>query len=111
MTIKDILCFGNIVTQYSFINVYTALCWALVFSSVLQPFYADGRTSWTGDQFVARPLPTNRITQTQNNHTHTHPCLNGIRTHEHKFERAKTVHALDRKATVIGSCVILRTQN
>jgi hypothetical protein len=27
--------------------------------------FTDGRTPWTGDQLVARPLPTNRTTQTQ----------------------------------------------
>jgi hypothetical protein len=38
-------------------------------------FYTDGRTPWTGDQPVARPLPTHRTTQTQNKRTHKHPCL------------------------------------
>jgi hypothetical protein len=28
--------------------------------------YTDGRTPWTGDQPVARPLPTHTTTQTQN---------------------------------------------
>jgi hypothetical protein len=33
--------------------------------------FTDGRTPWTGDQFVAKPLPKHRTT-----HTHTkHPCL------------------------------------
>jgi hypothetical protein len=30
-----------------------------------------GRTPWTGDQAVARPLPTHRTTQTQNKRTQT----------------------------------------
>jgi hypothetical protein len=38
-------------------------------------FYTDGRTPWTGDQPVARPLPTYRTTQTQNKRTHSYPCL------------------------------------
>jgi hypothetical protein len=38
-------------------------------------FYTDGRTPWTSDQPVARPLPTLRATQTQNKRTHRHPCL------------------------------------
>jgi hypothetical protein len=38
-------------------------------------FYTDGRNPWTGDQPVARPLPTHRTTQTQNNPTHRHPSL------------------------------------
>jgi hypothetical protein len=32
-------------------------------------FYRVGRTHWTGDQPVARPLPTHRKTQTQNKRT------------------------------------------
>jgi hypothetical protein len=37
--------------------------------------FTDGRTPWTSDQLVARPLPKHRI-QTQNKHTHTkNPCL------------------------------------
>jgi hypothetical protein len=38
-------------------------------------FYTDGRTPWTSDRPVARPLPTHRTTQTQNKRTHRHPCL------------------------------------
>jgi hypothetical protein len=38
-------------------------------------FYTVGRTPWTGDQPVARPLPTHRKTQTQNKYTHRHSCL------------------------------------
>jgi hypothetical protein len=34
-------------------------------------FYTVGRTPWTGDQPVARPLPTHRTTQTQNKCTQT----------------------------------------
>jgi hypothetical protein len=34
-------------------------------------FYTDDRTSWTGDQPVARPLPTHRTTQIQNKRTQT----------------------------------------
>jgi hypothetical protein len=58
--------------------------------------YTVGRTPWTGDQPVARPLPTHRTTQTQNKRTHTITAS----------ERAKTVHALDRSATVTGKCHI-----
>jgi hypothetical protein len=35
------------------------------FSSFLI-LYTVGRTPWTGDQHVTRPLPTHRTTQTQN---------------------------------------------
>jgi hypothetical protein len=65
-------------------------------------FYTEGRTSWTSDQPVARPLLTQRTTQTQNKRTHRHPCLEWIQTHDLSFERAKTVHALDRAAIVMG---------
>jgi hypothetical protein len=34
--------------------------------------YTVGRTPWTGDQPVARPLPTYRTTQTQNKRTDIH---------------------------------------
>jgi hypothetical protein len=38
--------------------------------------YTVGRTPWTGDQTVARPLPIHRTTQTQNKRTsYRHPCL------------------------------------
>ncbi|PNF19818.1 hypothetical protein B7P43_G14295 [Cryptotermes secundus] len=33
--------------------------------------FTDGRTPWTGDQLVARPLPKHRTTQTQNKRIHT----------------------------------------
>jgi hypothetical protein len=78
-----------------------------------------GRTPWTGDQLVARPLPVHkhRTTQTLNIY-----ALSGIRTHCPGIrasednscirplgyrdwlasERAKTVHASDRSATVTG---------
>jgi hypothetical protein len=32
-------------------------------------FYTDGTTPWTGDQPVAKPLPTHRTAQTQNKRT------------------------------------------
>jgi hypothetical protein len=38
-------------------------------------FYTDGRTPWTSDQSVARPLPTHRTTQTENKRTHRHPSF------------------------------------
>jgi hypothetical protein len=61
------------------------------FSMVLQPFrpwpifslmiYTVRMTPWTGDQLVARPVPTHRTTQTQNKGTHIH-AWSGIRTHD-----------------------------
>jgi hypothetical protein len=37
--------------------------------------YTVGRTPWSSDQPVARPLPTNRATQTENRRKHRHPRL------------------------------------
>jgi hypothetical protein len=64
--------------------------------------YTVGRTIWTGDQPVARLLPTNRTTQTQNKSTQTPIPRVGFKPTMPPFERAKKVHALDRVATVIG---------
>jgi hypothetical protein len=33
--------------------------------------HTDGRTLWSGDQLVTRPLPSHRRTKTQNKHTQT----------------------------------------
>jgi hypothetical protein len=38
-------------------------------------FYTDGKTPWTGDQPVVRPLPTRKTTQIQIKRTHKYPCL------------------------------------
>jgi hypothetical protein len=55
------------------------------------------------DQLVARPLPVNKHRKT---HTHTQTlnidALNGIRTDDSGFKTSKTVHTLDRSATVTG---------
>jgi hypothetical protein len=59
--------------------------------------YTVGRTHWTRDQPVAKPLPAHRI------NAHRHSCFSGIRTHDPAFKRGKTVYALDRSATVISS--------
>jgi hypothetical protein len=61
--------------------------------------YTVGRTPWTGDQPVARPLPTRRTTQTQNKRTQTSTSRVGFELTTPVFERAKEVHALDRAAT------------
>jgi hypothetical protein len=53
---------------------------------------------WTGDQPVARPLPTHITTQTQNKRTQTSMPRVGFEATIPVFERAKTVHALDRSA-------------
>jgi hypothetical protein len=49
--------------------------------------YTIGRTPWTSDRPVARPLPKYRTTQTQNKRAHTHTpnihARSGTRTHDH----------------------------
>jgi hypothetical protein len=44
-------------------------------------FHTVGRTSWTSDQPVARPLPMHRTTQTQNKCTDIH-ASSGIRSRD-----------------------------
>jgi hypothetical protein len=63
--------------------------------------YTVGRTPWTGDQPAARSLPIHRTTQTQNKRTQTSMPL-GFEPTTPVFEGAKTLHALDRTATVIS---------
>jgi hypothetical protein len=65
-------------------------------------FYTVGRTPWTEDQPVASPLPTNRATRTQNKRSRqiSMPGV-GFEPTIPAFDRTKTVHALDRAATVI----------
>jgi hypothetical protein len=70
------------------------------FSSLF--FYTVGRTPWTGDEPVTRPLPTHRTAQTQNKRTKTSMPWVGFEPTISAFERAKTVYALDRSATVVG---------
>jgi hypothetical protein len=74
--------------------------WPLFSFSIL---YIVGRTPWTGDQSVARPLPTHGTIQTENKRTQTSMLLVGFLSMVLVFEQAKTVHALDLEATVIGS--------
>jgi hypothetical protein len=72
------------------------------FSSFLILFTV-GRTPGTGSQSVPSQLPTHRTTQSQNKRTQTSMPWVGFEAAHPAFERAKTVHALDRAATVIGT--------
>jgi hypothetical protein len=54
-----------------------------------------------GHQSITRPLPTQRTTQTQNKNTQTSLPRMGFEPTTPVFERAKTVHALERAVTVI----------
>jgi hypothetical protein len=70
--------------------------------------YTIGRTPWTSVRPVARPLPTHRTTQTQNKRIHTHQTSMPRVAFESMItdsERTKTVHALDRSATVTGRVI------
>jgi hypothetical protein len=62
------------------------------------------------DRPVARPLPAHRTTQTQNERTQTSLTSVGFEPTIPVFERAKTVYALDRAATVMGSMKVHRSQ-
>jgi hypothetical protein len=68
----------------------------------LPNLYTVGRTLWTSDQPVARPLPTHRTTQTQNKRTQTSMPWVVFEPMIPAFERAKTVNVFYRAATVIG---------
>jgi hypothetical protein len=74
----------------------SALCWTLTAFSVSWSFYAVGRTPWTGDQPVARPLPAHRTAQTQNKRTQTSMPRVGFERTIPVFEWAKTIHACPR---------------
>jgi hypothetical protein len=63
--------------------------------------YSASRTPWTGDHHFERPLPTHRTTETENKCTQTFMLQLGYEPKIQVFERAKTVHAFDRAATVI----------
>jgi hypothetical protein len=60
------------------------------------------RTPLTGDQPVARQLRAHRTAQTENKRTQTSMPQVEFEPTIAVFERAKTVHASDRAATVIG---------
>jgi hypothetical protein len=66
--------------------------------------YAVSRTALKGDQLIPRPLAGLRTTPTQNKRTQTSMPRLGFEPRIRVFEQAKTVHALDRAATLIG-CV------
>jgi hypothetical protein len=87
-----------------------SLSLSLSLSMALQPFGpwpifqflnpVHSRTIWKGEQLVTRPLPIHR---TQNKRTQTSMPRMGFEPKIPVCELAKSVHALDRVATVIGS--------
>jgi hypothetical protein len=104
-------------------SVYLSVCLSVCLSMALQPFvgpwppfsflilYRVGRTPWTGNQPVARPLPTHRTAQTQNKRTQTSKPWVGFEPTIPAFRPAKTVRAFDLAATVIGCAEIIRGLN
>jgi hypothetical protein len=96
------------------INKFIIIIIIIINIMALQPFvvpspllsffilYTVGRTPWTGDQPVARPLPTQNKTQTQNKRTQTSMPHVGFEPTIPAFKREKTVHALHRAANVIA---------
>jgi hypothetical protein len=64
--------------------------WALA-SFQFPDLFTIGKTPWTSDQLVARPLPKYRTTQTQNKRIHTPNihALSGIRIHDHSVRASE----------------------
>jgi hypothetical protein len=81
--------------------------WPL-FSFVNFP-HTIGRTPWTGNQPIARPLPIHRTTETQNKRTQTSIPRVGFEPTIPAFERGKKVHVLDRAAAMIGTTTTTTT--
>jgi hypothetical protein len=77
--------------------------WTLAAFFQFLNLYTDRRTPRTSDRPVARPLPKQRTTQIQNKPIETSMSRVEFEPTIPAFERAKTVHALDRAATVIGN--------
>jgi hypothetical protein len=72
------------------------------FFSLLMLF-AIGRTPWTGDQPVTKPLLTRTQKQhKQNKFAQTFTSIAGFEPTTPAFELAKTFRALDRAITVVG---------
>jgi hypothetical protein len=67
--------------------------------SINKSFQTVGRTPWTGDEPVGRPLPAHRTAQTQIKRTQTSRPQLRLEPTIPVFEQLKTVHALDRGAT------------
>jgi hypothetical protein len=64
--------------------------------------YRVRRTPWTGDQPIARQLPTHRTAQRRNKRTQTPMSVVEFKPTTPVFERGKTVHASGSALTVIG---------
>jgi hypothetical protein len=93
--------FSQFTCIYIYLWHYSPLLGLGCFISFLN-YYTVVRTPWTGDQPIARPLPTHITTQTQNKCTQTFMPRAGFEPTIAVFDRVKTVHALVCVATVIG---------
>jgi hypothetical protein len=80
----------------------TAVCWVLAAFSVSWYFTQSVGLLGRGMSPVAKPLPSHRIAQTQNKRTQMSMPQVGFERTIPVLKRAKTVHALDRAANVIG---------
>jgi hypothetical protein len=100
LLLSSVLCIHSPYCLLLFTSIYLWLYSPLLnlghFFSLLM-LYTVSRTSWMRDQPFTRPPPTHRTTHTQT----TMPWVASEPTIP-VFERAKTVHALDCAATVIG---------
>jgi hypothetical protein len=87
--------------------------WALASDFQFHDNFTDGRTPWTGDQLVARPLPKYKTTQIHNKHIHIPNihALYGIRTHDPGFRAREDSICLrslgyrDRRSVIIVNIV------
>jgi hypothetical protein len=85
---KVYLCF---IYSYFFFPLALQPPCILAFDFQFYDHFTDGRTPWTSDQLVAKPLPKHRTTQTQNKHVHIPNihALCGIRIHDPGFRASK----------------------
>jgi hypothetical protein len=90
------------VTKCRFFSLAVQPPWALASDFQFHDHFTDGRTHWTSDQLVARPLPKHKTTQTQNKHIPNTHALCEIRTHDPGFRASEDSTLLDRSATVTG---------
>jgi hypothetical protein len=95
---------------YLYLSVYLWLyCLLLALGSFFSYliFYTVGRTPWTGiSPSQGRYLHIGQ--HKQNKLTYTSMPQVAFKRTTSVFERAKTVHALDRAVTVIGICVFTK---
>jgi hypothetical protein len=74
------------------------------FTSVTRSGTVD-RTTWMGNQLVAKPLPVQNLRKSTYNTNHKHPCCEWFEPTVPAFARAKRVHVLDRSATVTSNVI------